>query len=92
MCPVANLRPTVIIEECDSGVDNTLFEDDEDFGNGCTIADLIVEIAAEANNHDQFVRGVSDLLNDLKDKSVISGRDQGAIQRCAAKSSLPYAQ
>jgi hypothetical protein len=88
-CPNSILSDTVVIDECDSGVDNTLFVDDEDFGNGCTIADLMMQIAADANNHGQFVSGVAQFTNDLKKSGIISAQEKGAIQRCVAQSSLP---
>lgn len=81
-CPESNLADNVVIDGCDSGVSNALLAD------GCTISDLIEEIAANASNHGQFVSGVSHLLNWLKREGVISGREKGAIQRCAAHSSL----
>jgi hypothetical protein len=92
-CPNSILSDTVVIDECDSGVDNTLFVDDEDFGNGCTIADLIMQIAADANNHGQFVSGVAQFANDLniapfgrafKHPSLSQGPD-----RCALDSYVP---
>jgi uncharacterized membrane protein len=82
-CPNSDLSPTVVVDGCDSGVDNALD------GDGCTISDLIAEVAAGASNHGGFVSGVAHLLNDLKKAGVISGRDQGAIQRCAAQANLP---
>ena len=46
--PYSDLNPTVVFEDCDSGVANTLF------ANGCTIADLLNVCADDANNHDGF--------------------------------------
>ena len=82
-CPNSDLAPTVVIDGCDSGVGNALD------ATGCTISDLIAEIAAGAKNHGGFVSGVAHLLNDLKKAGVISGGDKGAIQRCAAQADLP---
>ena len=56
-CPTSDLSDTVVIEGCDSGVENTLLVEGAAFGNGCTITDLILDIAADAPNHGQFVRG-----------------------------------
>jgi len=82
-CPASDLSPTVVIDGCDSGVGNPLFPD------GCTISDLVSACAAAAGNHGQFVSCVSSLTNDLKSAGVISGEEKGAIQSCAAGSSLP---
>ncbi|HET6893440.1 MAG TPA: PA domain-containing protein [Pyrinomonadaceae bacterium] len=81
--PNSDLRPTIIIEACDSGVTNTLFN------NGCTISDLIRHIAASSNNHGQFVAGVAQLTNFLKKEGLITAAQKEAIQECAAGSSIP---
>jgi PA domain-containing protein len=81
--PNSDLRPTVIIDGCDSGVPNPLFS------TGCTIADLIAHIAASANNHSDFVSGVAHLTNELKAQGLITGAQKAAIQRCAAGAALP---
>lgn len=81
-CPNSDLSPTVIIDGCDSAVVNTWFED------GCTISDLLQLCATAAKNHGDYVRCVSKLTNALKKDGDISGKDKGAIQSCAAKSSI----
>lgn len=82
-CPNSVLAAMVVIDGCDSGVANTLGAD------GCTISDDIAQCAADAGDHDEFVSCVAHLMNELKNAGVISGKDNGAIQRCAAQSSLP---
>lgn len=81
-CPDSDLRSTVFVEDCDSGVANQLF------ANGCTISDLIGEGSLEVRNHGEFVSQVANTLNELKRASLISGADKGAIQNCAAKSTI----
>jgi hypothetical protein len=81
--PNSDLSPTIVIDGCDSGVPNILFS------NGCTISDLIAQIAANANNHGQFVSGVAHLTNDLKKAGLITGSQKGAIQSCAAGANIP---
>jgi hypothetical protein len=81
--PDSDLSMTVVIGDCDSGVVNLLFDD------GCTISDLIAECADDAGNHGQFVSCVAHLTNDLKKDGFISGREKGAIQRCAAQADIP---
>ena len=81
--PNSDLRPTVNIESCDSGVTNTLFS------SGCTISDLIAHIAASSNNHGQFVAGVGRLTAALVRDGVITNAQKDAIMACAGSSSLP---
>ncbi len=81
--PASDLRATVVIGDCDSGVENLLFDD------GCTISDLIAECAAGADNHGQFVSCVAHLTNGLKREGIISGKEKGAIQSCAAQADIP---
>ena len=87
-CPNSDLRPTVIIDGCDSGVANTLFTG-EPFGNGCTIADLSAKCAEDVSTHGDFVSCVAHLTNDLKAAGVITGQEEGAIQSCVAQSDIP---
>lgn len=82
-CPASDLDRTVIIDGCDSGVDNIPFED------GCTLADLIEECAQTAHSHGKFSSCVSHLANDLKKQGDLAGRDKGKLQSCAARSRLP---
>jgi PA domain len=81
--PHSDLRPTVVVGSCNSGVANPLFT------NGCTISDLIGHVAAGAQNHGGFVSGVAGLTNDLKKQGFITGAQKGAIQSCAAGASIP---
>ncbi len=82
-CPNSNLNTNVVIDGCDSGVPNILLP------SGCTIADLIAQCAAGANSHDEFVSCVADLTNNLVRARTITGRQKGAIQRCAAQANIP---
>jgi hypothetical protein len=82
VCPNSNLSPTVIIDGCNSGVPNTLF------ANGCTISDLVAQCGVGASNHGQFVSCVAHLTNALKKQGSITGKQDGAIQSCAGKSSI----
>lgn len=82
-CEESNLENTIIIDECDSNVENTLF------ANGCSISDLVGNCAQGSKNHGQFVSCVSKLTNDLKKDGVLSGQQKGMIQNCAAKANLP---
>lgn len=80
--PNSNVDPTVVIDGCDSGVDNVFI--------GCsTMNDLIADCAAAAGNHDDFVSCVAHLTNDWNAAGLITGKEKGAIQRCAAQSNIP---
>jgi hypothetical protein len=81
-CQPSDLAATVIIDTCDSGVTNQLFS------TGCTIADLVAACAVAPKNHGQYISCVSRVLNGLKKNHVITGREKGAIQRCAAGSDI----
>jgi hypothetical protein len=78
-CVDSNLNPTVVIDGCDSGVPNILFDD------GCTISDNIAELARSATNHGKCASAVSHYTNDLKKDGVISGKQKGAIQSCVGQ-------
>jgi hypothetical protein len=81
-CVHSILDAIVIIDGCDSHVANLLL------AGGCTISDEIANCAAGSPNHGAFVSCVAHLTGDLKKTGVISGAQKGAIDRCAAKSSL----
>lgn len=83
LCLGSDLRPTVVVGTCNSGVTNTLFT------NGCTISDLIRNLGTGAANHGDFVSGVSHLTNELKGMGLFNGAAKGAIQSCAAGASIP---
>jgi hypothetical protein len=80
-CPNSDTRPTVVIDGVDTGVANV------DTGNGCTINDLIAE-NAEYPDHATFVRHVQSVTAPLVTNGVITRRDQGAIVRAAAASTI----
>jgi hypothetical protein len=78
-CVDSNLAATVVLEDCETGVPNTLLAD------GCTFTDDIMQCEAMAANHGQFVSCVSDFTNAWKASGLITGRQKGAITSCAAK-------
>ena len=80
---VAQAGTTVVIDNCDSGVANTLFP------GGRTISDLIGACAEGARNHGQFVSCVSHLTTELMKAGTITGQQKGAIQSCTAKAHIP---
>jgi hypothetical protein len=82
-CPGSDLRATVVIDGCDSGVRNT------GFPSGCTIADLIAACAEGVRNHGQYISCVSDMTNDLKQAGTITDQQKDAIQSCAGQADIP---
>jgi hypothetical protein len=69
---------TIVINGCDTGVVDVLYNDDR-------ISELIKNIYFKAKNHGQFVRGVALLTNDLMKAGIITGEEKGKIQSCAAQ-------
>ncbi|HUF49393.1 MAG TPA: thrombospondin type 3 repeat-containing protein [Longimicrobiales bacterium] len=78
--PHSDTSPTIIIGSCDTGVAN------KHFGNGTWFSDLIGAAKAAAANHGKFVSAVSALTDGWKKAGLITGREQGAIVSCAARS------
>lgn len=78
--PNSDRRPTVMLEGCDSGVGNTIFED------GCTITDLLVACADNARNRGAFNSCVAGVTGDLRNSGEIRDSDAGMLQSCAARS------
>lgn len=72
----------VVIDGCRTGVYNQVYL-------GSTITELIAACADRARNHGQFVRCVAQLTGALRRAGIISGREKGRIQRCAARADIP---
>ena len=81
-CPDSRLGGTVRIGGCDTGVPNTLS------ASGCTISDRFAVCETSARNHGQYVSCVAYVTNQLKKAGLITGQQKGAIQSCAARSSI----
>lgn len=82
-CCSSDSAPTVRIDGCDSGVPNAPLPD------GCTIADRAAACTADAGNPGRFVSCVALLTEGLRMQGVITGRQQGQVDRCAAASDRP---
>ncbi|MEV6304263.1 plastocyanin/azurin family copper-binding protein [Actinoplanes sp. NPDC051861] len=80
-CPGSDLRETVVVDGYDTGVPN------EDTGDGCTVNDLVAE-NGEYADHAAFVRHVESVTAALVARGLLTKRQQGAIVRAAARSSL----
>jgi hypothetical protein len=77
--PNSDTSATIIIAGIDTGVPNTLFP------NGCTMSDLLKDLANGAANHGDYVSAVAALTNQWKTDGLISGAQKGAIQSAAAR-------
>lgn len=80
-CDASVMGESVLIEKCDTGVDNTVGVD------GCTKADEVAACASNARNHGQFVRCVALLARGWKAAGEINGI--GKVVRCAARANIP---
>jgi hypothetical protein len=78
-CLGSDIRPTVVIGGCDSGVTNVVFQ------TGCSISDHLARCVVAGQNHGAYVSCIAHTTNILKGAGVITGRNQGSIQSCAAK-------
>ncbi|MFC1591319.1 hypothetical protein ACFL43_02220 [Thermodesulfobacteriota bacterium] len=82
-CPVSDAGDTIMIDGCDSAVENHAFDD------GCTMADLIGQCADEVKNHGKFVSCVAHLTNEWKKAGLITGDAKEAVQGCAGEAQIP---
>jgi hypothetical protein len=78
-CTNTDSSATVVINDCDAGVNNHLF------AYGCSMLDLIEECEAEAANHGQFVRCVGALARDWRNEGLITFQELARIIRCVAR-------
>jgi len=82
-CPDSDLSDVIVIDGCDTGVENQMLED------GCTMADLIAQCADGVSDHGAFARCVAHLTNFWKCNGLINGGDKGDIQSCAGQADIP---
>lgn len=75
----SNTGPFIVVGACNTGVANW------HFGNGTWANDLIAAAYASAPNHGAFVTAVTNLTNGWKSAGRITGRQQGAIVSCTAR-------
>lgn len=73
--PNSNTDSTVVIDGCDSGVENKFVS------NGANFNDMIGAIISK--NHGDFVKQVTQMANRWKKDGLITGREKGKITSCA---------
>jgi hypothetical protein len=78
-CPGSDIRATIVIGTCDSGVTNRMFT------NGCSLTDTIAKCQLGARNHGDYVSCVSGTTNSFASIGAIANNEKGKIQSCAAK-------
>jgi N-acetylneuraminic acid mutarotase len=77
-CVDSDLRPMLVIAGCETGVPNKLYD------KGCTLQDMVNLCGVGAAHHGGFASCIAALINDLKDRGLLTGREQGRIHRCAS--------
>lgn len=75
----SNTGSTIVVVGCNSGAPNWRVE------GGTWANDLVAAAYASAGNHGQFVSAVASLADGWKKAGRITGREQGAIVSCAAR-------
>lgn len=77
-CLASDIRPTVVIGTCDSGVTNDVQAD------GCSVSDVVARCSS-AGNQGQYASCVAKATNALQAAGVISDAEHDKIQSCAAR-------
>ncbi len=77
--PNSDTAATIVIGGINTGVPNQLF------ATGCTMSDLLSDLAEGAANHGAYVSAVAHLTNQWKSEGLITGAQKGKIQSAAAK-------
>jgi len=81
-CPNSNVGLRVMVGGCNSGVPNTMTPP----GSGCMLQDVVNACGVGVRNHGEFASCVARLAGDLNTQGVLTGRQKGRIQQCAARS------
>lgn len=81
--PNSNNETTIVIDGCDSGIDN--FE----FGDGFTLSDKIDELeAGDYKNHGEYVKTTAKYLTGLVKAMLITNEQKDTIMSCVGSSSI----
>jgi hypothetical protein len=78
--PHSDLRPTIFVGDCDTGVPN-----DHVFPNGGNFNDQIAQCGASSSNHGELVSCVTQLANDWQTNGLIINQDRNPIMNCASQ-------
>jgi hypothetical protein len=82
---LSKIEPTVIIDECDTGVENkTTLE------CGIMFSDKMDELEGESyKNHGAFVRTVAKMVNSWYEDGLITLAEKDALMSCAGQANIP---
>lgn len=80
LCLDSLIDETLTVSGCETGVENVTFV------GGCTMADLIADCEDASGNYGNLASCVTGLTRLWRNDHIISGREQGLILSCAAKS------
>jgi hypothetical protein len=75
-CPASNMDGSLVIEDCDSGVENQLFPD------GCTMLDALVQCTEPPPRHWRSVRCIIGLADQWWTDAFFTDREHDAIVDC----------
>lgn len=78
-CLGSDLRSTVVISSCNSGVENLVLQD------GCSLSDIISRCSASTNNRGEYVSCVTQTSDALRRAGHLTGAGQGSVVACAAR-------
>ncbi len=82
-CIGSDPGPTVVIDGCDSGAEN------DTFGDGCRVSDILATCADGASNHGAYTRCVAQTSNALRRLGIITSAEKDTIQSCAGGADIP---
>lgn len=82
-CPESDLSPTVVIDNCNTGVENRVLP------NGCTLSDALAVYGENCRRHDIYFARTVLLLVHLYHRDLISRREAQAILLCAIRAKIP---
>jgi hypothetical protein len=78
-CLASDVRSTIVIGACDTGVANVVLPD------GCSLSDALSRCSASSSHKGQYVSCVAHAGNALQREGHVSGADHGRIVACAAR-------
>lgn len=81
--PKSDLRPTIFIDDLDTGLPNRVLAD------GSSLNDIIIVEAAKATNHGEFVKAVAQITKLWTSTGLLSNEARSLVQSAAAQSDIP---
>lgn len=78
-CPVSDMRPVVVLGDCDTGIANVMAH------KGCMLADQLAECDPKERPRGRFVRCVGALSREWRSDGLITVRERARLMVCAAR-------